>query len=171
MSNFSEHVAINKLELDDLVNEMEQLKNQKNIPIQQAPEVQEETKQKSQEMNPAFSEVINSLPAKNRELASDMIKLLLKGELFGYDANTGHILKYVPHKNARIRVKCSNLRDILAMVTKQLGPNQQGITEENMVEGVKDFLEMLSATPFGTSQLNDPNLRRMFLKFRKDKLT
>ena len=169
MNNFSEYVAVNKLEFDDLLNEVDQLKNQKS-----SPQPTKETVKpivEANNMNASFIEVIDSLPMKNRELATDMIKLLLKGELFGYDANKGHILKYIPEKKLRIRIKCSNLRDILTAATKQLGPNQQGITEENMPEGLKDFLEMLSATAFGTTQLNDPNIKRLFLKYRQERLT
>ena len=96
-----------------------------------------------------------------------MITQLLKGKQFGYDFTSGELLKYAPEEGFRYRIPCSNLRDILCSITKQLGPNQQPQSEETMVQGLKEFLEMLASTPFGASQIFDPNLRKIFQKFRK----
>ena len=73
-----------------------------------------------------------------------------------------------PEKGIRHKIKCSNLRDILSSLTRLIGPNQQPQKEESMVEGMRDFLQMLAATPLGSTQINDPMLRKLFQQYRKE---
>lgn len=172
MSNFVEYRAISKSRLDDMVSELENLKSknqQPTIPNESQPNQlpEEESKSPKVQIDEIFGEVINSLPIRCRDHAKQMITQLLKGKQFGYDFTSGELLKYAPEEGFRYRIPCSNLRDILCSITKQLGPNQQPQSEETMVQGLKEFLEMLASTPFGASQIFDPNLRKIFQKFRK----
>ncbi len=163
-----------KSRLDDMESELENLKtkNQQQENPTRSPQQNhiiegESEPSKKQTDNQIFDEVINSLPLKCRDSAKQMISQLLKGKQFGYDFTSGELLKYAPDEGFRYRIQCSNLRDILSSITKQIGPNHQPQSEENMVHGLKDFLKMLSMTPFGASQIYDPNLRKIFQKYRK----
>ena len=166
--NFVEFQVVNKNQLDDMIEELETLKNNNPPPITV---IQDEAKKDDLEKNESdkdFCEIISSLPLKSREQAKHVINHLLKGTHFGYDIKSGEILKFIPENGYRYRIPCSNLRDILCAVTRQLAPNQTPQSEEGMIEGLKEFLRMLAATPYGSTQINDPNLRKLFQKYRKE---
>lgn len=161
-NNFVEYVAVNKTQLDDMVSELDSLKNRE-VPTPQKVIIPDQS-----EIESEFMDVINSLPLKCQEQAKQIITHLLKGRFFGYNAITGEILRSIPEKCIRYKIKCSNLRDILSSLTRLIGPNQQPQKEESMVEGMRDFLQMLAATPLGSTQINDPMLRKLFQQYRKE---
>ena len=174
MNNFVEFVAVNKTQLDDITKQLDEYKsNPTPLPPEPVKKMSEEKQppKKNDEIDSELLEVISSLPLKSREAAKDMIKHLLNGAEFGYDTKTGQILRFIPKEGVRTRIKQSNLRDILSMATRQMGPNQQPVAVDAIPAGLKEFLQMLSCTPLGCSQICDSNLRKLFQQYRNDRLT
>ncbi len=191
--NFNELVVVERNRLYDMEKELDQCKSTKPLqmvdesilaqPVEQQPILAEPVEQQQIESphqpehhpieqgNQFLSDLIQELPVKSRESAKHVLRHLFRGVEIGIDTNNYNILRFVPEKNHRIRVRGSNIYDILYALCKQAPPpmpQQQNSTDHNSIPcGMEIFLEMLSKTGLGSNHIVNCKYRNMFLMNRK----
>ena len=142
------------------------LQEQKSVEENQQPIAEQEPEPE----NKFLCDLIHELPVKSRESAKHIIRHLFRGSEIGIDMNNYNILRYLPEQNHRIRVKGSNIHDILYVLCKQASPpmpQQDPTDRSSMPCGMEMFLEMLSKTGLGSNHIVNCKYRNMFLMYRK----
>ncbi len=184
--NFNELVVVERSRLYDMEKELDQCKSTKPLvdelilsepvtshlePIQQPEHQPIAEEQEVEPENKFLSDLIQELPVKSRESAKHVLRHLFRGVEIGIDTNNYNILRFEPEKNHRIRVRGSNIYDILYALCKQAPPpmpQQQNTADHNSIPcGMEIFLEMLSKTGLGSNHIVNCKYRNMFLMYRK----
>lgn len=160
---FKELVVIERSQLEDLL----QTKKPQSIPEQkddEKPTDRPKTEDKKKLLNSYFIELIQELPAKSRTPATQMLKKLLGGKEFGWDCSTGELVRYLPERGYRYRLKGSNLFDVISVLCSEPSPQIQA---ENIPYGMHAMLLMLSHTNLGSIQIINSDYRTLFQQYRR----
>ena len=184
--NFNELVVVERSRLYDMEKELDQCKSmeepvlsemehsmpqeQNSVEENQQPPPKPIAEQEPEPENIFLCDLIHELPVKSRESAKHILRHLFRGLEIGIDMNNYNILRYFPELNHRIRVKGSNIYDILYVLCKQAPPpmpQQTSTDHTSMPCGMEIFLEMLSKTGLGSNHIVNCKYRNLFLMYRK----
>ena len=177
-NSFSEYVAIERNQLQEMLAQLGQIKN---------PDIKEEVetgdklpinkKEEELEVEPPtklligedFEDIIQELPTKEQDSARQIMKHLLHGQEFGSDIKTGEIVRFLPSRGFRYRLKGSNLCDILDALCKPESPATHVIGKSGFYVpyGLCAMLKMLSDTPIGSVHIKNGYFRKMLQEYRK----
>ena len=177
MSNnrFTEFVAVERNIFQDLVGNTNKgtLAQPESAPTTVPPPVivSKVVEDKSDVIHQRFKELVLDLPPRSRIPATQIIRQLVNGAEIGMDRISGELVRYLPQKAYRYRLRKSNVYDILNALCKQdpIPMPEQKSKEQEKEEpyGMKVMLEMILNTSLGSTQIVNCKYRSMLQEYRK----